>query len=371
MIKTGIRLFAWAHRWVGFVIGLLFLIILVSGIYTGAARLVDRYATDYGEPYVRQDLSQKADAVSHMTQAYPNATAFIMPHKGQPYYQATSRRRAAHLALGDLSELSNEIVSSGAVQSYMLSLHRNFARGRADRWIVAWVSLIAVGVAIAGLVASVPYWRRLRKKDLVPKKIDRPYLYRSHFTLGLIALPLIIVMGLTGAAVTYRDQANTLLGAERRHMTQTVDPVSFDADPSWLGVLKYAQETFDGAKLVRITKPRGGGGDQIIGQAYELRFRVPGDWHPSGASYVLIDDATWGIVAINRFANKSLGQKLSEMMRSIHDGRSMPNWYVVILLVLNLLIAVLVLMGLFSFFQRAQSVPRLPLLKSKSDRRVT
>lgn len=361
MKKRIFKSLSFMHRWLGFSLSVLFLITLVSGLYTGTVRLLDRYQPDFGQVLPVLTLEETADTLGQLAQRFPNATSLTPPTASQPYYIASSRQMTLYLSAPDLSVLHRAQRQSSPLRSYMLMLHRNFARGQDARWMVAWTSLGAVALTVVGVIAWWPLRRSFRRKDLMPRSLKRSVVFRSHMSIGIIVSAVILGMGLSGAAMTYTTQARAVLSATAPAATITYRSPEYPFEPGWANAVAFGSALFEGAPLMQISKPRRAPVGSF-GQVYELRYAAPGDWAATGNSYVLVDSVTWGVLGVNRFAEKPFGQKLSEMMRALHEGRNMSNGYLIGLLLANLAIVMMVLMGLFSFMQKSYraSVRRAP-----------
>lgn len=352
------RVLAVIHGWAGFPLAVLFLVVCGSGLYLAVDDLVERYDR-HGQTYRPLTLAEQVAGLEAMMQRYPAASTYSVPTPARPFFRASARGDAWLLSAETLEEIHRVERDPTALRRTMLGLHRNLLRGRVGREIVAWVTLIGLGLSVIGLVAWWPTRRTWRWRDTLPNSLMRSRLFRLHYTWGVILLLPLALLALTGAGITYRSEARDLLGAAQRHVTHPLDAPYYVAT-DWPERIREAQALMPDAEFAGISRPRRrGGGGGALARALRVRFVAPGDWHGSGASVVLLDEGNSAILGYSRFGDKAFGQQLAEMIRSLHDGLNMPNGYVLFLAVANGLVLLMTGAGLFSFFQKTYRV-RLP-----------
>ncbi len=347
------------HRWVGFALSVLFLIIILSGLALGIESLIRRI-DDHGQVYRPLSLKEQALAIETLWRRYPQASAVTVPTESRPFFRVSTRAGSTFHAIEGLALVHEMRRGSDSLRRFLIGLHRNFLKGRPGRHVVAWVSILSVAIGVIGIVAWWPLRRRFRLRDVIPSSFARPNLFRLHYTAGVLALAFLIVLGLTGVGITYRQQAHMLLGVERNVLTRPFETPYYVAE-SWRERILAAQPYLEGGRFVGISRPRAPRGSRIRlaanrtlapMDAVQIRFFVPGDWHGAGASMVLLDEPRSAIVGVSHFREKAFGQKLGEMMRPLHDGFNMPTGYVVFLIAVAAVLFLVVTSGLFSFFQK-------------------
>ena len=358
MRRYPIRIAALIHRWLGYPLAVLFLIIAVSGEYIAIDNLLSRMDR-HGQSYSALTDARTGRALATLLKRYPDASGYDVPGPDAPFYRVSSRGHDRILSAVTLDIIHETTASDIAIRRWFLGLHRNYLKGGAGRHIVAWISIGAVVIGLIGIVAWYPYRHATRLRAMVPTSLSRPKLFRSHFTLGLIGLPMVLLLGLTGTATAYRSLTRDLLAVER-----TVTPHRFEhphyVPRDWTARIVLAKEYFPNGQLVGLSKPRNAPPGQTI---VEIRFSLKDDWGPIGGSAVILRENDSGFVGIRRFGDLPAGEKIYRMIRPLHDGTAMPINYLWLLVIANGLLIVMAAAGLFSFFQKSYRSPRPLFLK--------
>ena len=356
------RLVTLLHRWVGLPLGVLFLVALVSGLIVGGADLF-RAVDGKGQTYRETSVEEDARALELMAREMPQMFQALLPTPWTPYYQARARGEAKTYRIGDLEPIDHR-ASSGEFYRLALGLHRTFLLGRQRGAIgvsgadaVAWVGLIATLLSLLGIWLWWGFRRSFRWRRTVPLRWTRSEMFRSHMTAGVVTVVIVVLLCVTGAAITYRGVARSALDASQ------LSDVGFREYPyyvasDWETWLTLARQRMDG-DLVVIGFPRSRGGqgpgmDFDYGviepaAAVQFRFVTDSDWLGMAGSRVYIDPRQSALVGAARFGDLPLGQRLYSLIVPLHAGRGVTPTYLAVLLFFTALATVMTFSGVVSF----------------------
>lgn len=340
------------HRWVGFPVGVLFIVTLLTGILTG----LEDYLTlidDYDQKYVQLSNTEIAHSVSVLTSRPPSMRQLVIPKESVPYFKARLRGESYIYAIQDLSLIEHQISNRNGFWSFILRWHRNYNLGRTKNlglsgaeW-VAWVGLLAAFISLLGLYLWWPHKRTFKVKRLIPSDKKISSYYFSHLSSGVVTLIFILLFSLTGAAITYRSIAKQILLPNSK--SNTIEIKNYLA-PNWLSAITAAKLRFPDAELTSISPPSTR--TSLPGEVYTFNFVTSGDWLGYPGSKVLIDPVNgyfWGAKA---FIDKALGEKLYQMIKPLHTGLSLSPTYLFCMLILMTLSLIMTLSGVVSFVRK-------------------
>jgi len=201
------------HRWLGFPVGILFIITFGTGLITAIDELSVRFNhAQKSRGYSLQQISidDNAAALSKITSGKKGLSRIIMPTAETPYYQLASRSERWTYNLKQLEIAVHKQNQSNAFFKTVLQLHRNFLLGKsgvagiAGNKIVAWVGLISLIISFIGLWIWWPRRRLFNIRDTFPRGKKQKNLYNNHTSSGVICIVAILILALTGAGITYR-----------------------------------------------------------------------------------------------------------------------------------------------------------------------
>lgn len=371
------------HRWLGFPLGLLFLVTFTTGFLTAIDELASRKQYS-GYHYRKTGLDEDALALASITRNHQGIRQIIMPTESTPYYQAVLRGERYTYAIDDLRRPVHEKEEEGGFFKTVLQLHRNYLLGKEGLWGIegkyyaASVALLALLISLVGFWLWWPLRKTFRLRKILPAGGGRKQLYQSHMTGGVVMLAAIALLSLTGASMTYRSIAQWIFGVERERQTLS-EPVK--PDDGWHAWLSAAHAALPDSELtgIRFARPprntagREDGKQDGLSRAdgnrakdslsderqnafpadgaqiLEFRFLAPGDWLGLPNSNVLIDREASALVGVNAFKDLPLGEKLYLMLKPLHTGKGLHGGYILLQLALSFLGIVMVLSGVTGF----------------------
>lgn len=407
------------HRWLGFPIGILFIVTFGTGCITAVDELLQRFEnSQQNSAYAfRQTTNaEDADILSVITRDKKSLRGIDMPTENMPFYRLSSRGEKWTYAIGDPSQVDYVKTNNEGFFRTVLQLHRNYLLGKEGLWgiegkyFAVWVGLISLLLSLLGLWVWWPLRRGFKVKDVVPRGKKRKHFYYSHMTSGVITLVAVVLLSLTGAAITYRSIAQKIFNIDANNDPVLAEAIELeDGWESWLNAA-YAQMPEDsqltsirfprqrnapkktenikentttnrdetriietkgngiernGIERNRISRESIAGGSVERGiieqknndqskidtkpQLLEFRFTTPGDWLGLSRSTVKIDKQNSTLVSVSQFKVLPLNQKLYIMLVPLHTGHNLPVIYTVALLILSLIGTLMVFSGMISF----------------------
>jgi uncharacterized iron-regulated membrane protein len=354
------------HRWTGLPLGVIFLVTLISGLVIGVEEWLHQL-DDFGQEYQPQSIAQQAQAIEQLIAMHGQRGQITLPSPSTPYYQLA--RRDEHITYDmDLNLLDHDVTDRDGIMFWFLRLHANLLLGREGlaglsgaEW-VAWVGLIAMVISLLGLYLWWPLRKTFTVKDIVPHQQKRAHLFRSHMTSGVVVLLVIILLSLTGAALTYRTIARDVLAAERNpHTNLNASPVYLKRD--WELWLMAAQAQMPQGELRTVDFPRSRNGvfqssepgEVNPDTAISVRFVTPDDWFDIAGSRVLIDAHQSALLGAQPFSSLPVGQQLYSLVLPLHTGHGTSSTYLFVLLIFTLISIPMVFSGLWSYIKRLQN----------------
>ena len=347
------------HRWVGLPLGILFLVTLVSGVITGGEEFV-RAIDNKGQDYRPTTLEEDVRAIEKITSEVRRINAIVMPTPQTPFYQARTQTSTKTYRVGDLKLIKEKTASRDGFFETVLRLHRGFLLGREGFFglsgpeIAAWVSLIVLGLGLMGVYL----WWRVRRsfgfRKLIPASGRKHAYFQAHINGGIVTVVMLLILGFTGAAMTYRDVARSTLGAERVS-SSGLEEVPLYVEDNWEAWLRKAEAKMPDAELAMISFPRQRGasdgaesGGVKAQAAIQFRYISEKDWLGVAGSRVYIEPAQSAYLGAVRFDALPFGQKLYTMIVPLHTGRNVSPTYLGVMLVFTALAVVMTFSGVIS-----------------------
>ena len=366
------------HRWVGFPLGILFTLTVLSGIVTGFDDLLDMLK---GYPASQVTLSDREMTlgIDILAQRHSGARQIALPNETQPVFTVIMRGER-YVYASDLTLLHHEVSDRNGFFPFVLRLHRNYLLGRQEtaglsgaEW-VAWVGLISLAISLLGIYLWWPHKRTFKLKRLVPTNNKASSYYFSHLTAGIVTVGFILRFAITGAGITYRAIAQSLLLPEPASQTSPAQPVYVST--GWKHAISTAKSVFPDGELVSVSMSAGRRTPPEYANAAQFRFHTNGDWFGLAGSVVYIDKINGAYLGHQAFADYPAGQQVYELLLPLHTGRGLTPLYLVIMLTAMSLTLVMVVAGITSFVRKKSKLEKqvsraltsaLPFIAKKSN----
>ncbi len=347
------RLLRDLHRWVGALLAVVIAAVALSG-----ALLVAR------DPYYRWRfpaivggvVHADRDALTHVEQTLARELGerrlrvLRLPHAGLPAFQAWFDHDTEALITPDGLGVLDSWQGATKLVPFVFGLHAHLLGGDTGSTVNGLAALLLVALVTSGLVAWWPRRTSFPVLAVRPGNSSRGALLRSHVAVGtLLALP-ILFFAATGATLVFNGPVTGWLGGW------------LDAAPAKrpdARVARLAKSTHTLAALAEVARrsvPDGeltmympGSGDNAVAT---FRLRTPGEWHPNGRTYVLVDPYTAEVVQQIDARQQGLGTRIGYAIYPLHAARGSGEWIALPAVIAGLGLTWVSLGGIFTFLRR-------------------
>jgi uncharacterized iron-regulated membrane protein len=335
------------HRWVGLVLALIVAAVAVSG---GLLLLRGPYERAVYPPLAKPftppttadalTLAREAAVVASIEQRFRDdggVRTIKFPRDGA---------NAFHVYLDDESEAFIDPEHGGLIArwtwrdslpAFLFELHAHLLAEDAGKTVNGIGALFMLFLTLTGIIL---WWPRkssaFRLRRSMPRSASAGELLRSHAASGAIAAIPIIVFAATGAAIVFYTPVNAALSAmfdQRTPMKPDAVVAPRTADGAaraagavgaagvtgaaadmrpWIERLAHVRATFPDGDLVMYSPGRG------KNAAQSFRLRLPGEWHPNGRSYVLLNPYDGRIVQSIDARQQGLGTRIAHAIYPVH-----------------------------------------------------
>lgn len=331
-IKPGLT---WLHRWTGLTLGLLFVLIGLSG-----SLLVFQHEIDEGlNPTFFHSGSVCAapvgvqSAVAALQARWPQSkisSLYLPQHDGAAYRMLFKAKGVAdNEATVDacsgalLGSRDREAIAFDALHlmPLMQRWHLNLFQGKPGRAALGYVGLACALMLAVGLVLAWPrigQWQRALKIRLGQNAYRSNY--DLHRSLGLLASVVLLLMALTGFYNGLPDVARVVVGqftavsGEHRNIARPALGKG-EAGLSW-----------EQAHAIALTYERDG--DELLALnrlpdrgVFQIRLRQAGDWQRTGSVRLFIDIRNGEVVDLIKPLAGTGGDRLLAAMYPLHSGQ--------------------------------------------------
>ncbi|WP_017445615.1 PepSY-associated TM helix domain-containing protein [Gayadomonas joobiniege] len=330
------------HKWLGFFVGILLFIATFTATYLAANDLLTEWLKPSDKLVDELTIDQKAVAINEIFELYPKAKSLTFPTEETPYYEIFDSGSRLQLD-GSYQVVGEPNPVAKSVWRFMFFMHRNFHLGSIGAQINAVASLITVGLTLVGLILLIPVWKNIKLKHFVPKNGKRSSLIRSHQLIGLfVAVPLIIA-ALTGAALTWRKQVQTLMIGEQPTVTEYPNRQKF----IHLGeAIIAAQKIWPEQTVTSVLKR---GGRKGKGSSLTIRFKTEDHAWLHGFDTITINYPKGRVIKSSKFKKLPVNEQVYSLIRSLHDGTRLPKAYTLWLFITMLMTSFALAITTFSF----------------------
>lgn len=321
------------HRWAGATIGLILIVMGLSGI-----ALI--WESEWiGLPEADNPVAASPSSLAQTVEA---ASAH---HQGLTRITFASDELALHQAAyrdgsGAYFNQSGAVVDRwdsiwGRPELWIFDLHHHLFAGETGEIVVGVAGIVGLLFVISGAIL---WWRTRRTFvfRLWPKRMSRSAIIRQHRDLGIVTAPLLFLTMLTGSAMIFEPVSTAIVAPFPDRSSATLKLENRVAQDDWHSVFRIAEQTFPGATIRRL---------QFAEGASTLRLRQPFEWTPNGRTYLRVDQT--GTISIDAPDGTLDKQSVSEKFYPIHAGKvGGLSWNII----LTLTGLSLVILGTFACF---------------------
>lgn len=304
------------HRWTGGLVGLLQVVIGLSG--TALVWEESWLSLPGANDPLRVDASATGAAVEAAIALDPALSRITFADADIGLHQAIyADGSGAYLTqTGDLVDRWDSLW--GRPELWLFDLHHYLFLGKFGKYTTGVLGLLMLAFAITGLIL---WWqtRKTFKFRLWPARMTRPAIVRQHRDLGVVAAPMLILTALTGTFMVFPAMADAVLAPLADPAKASPEPLT-DAgavtpDTDWRRIMVNAQAAFPDALPRRLMLPRRAGAPAV------LRLRQGFEWTPNGRTYVYLDPATAEVLAVDDPAGSDTASAITEKFYPVHAGK--------------------------------------------------
>ena len=320
------------HLWLGLASGIILFLVCLSGtILTFEHEIKDATresmtVTPGSQPVPLPDLvdrvaAQEGGTVTGLTLPAGDDEPYRFSVKSDP----TQRRGSTVLVDPFTGAIQAEGPSSADDFLFvMFRLHRWLLLDTAvGRPIVGVATIIFLLLAVSGIVIWFPKklrWKYIKQGFKIKtsagwKRIN----HDLHNTLGFYACIFIVIMGLTGLCWSfegYREGLSTVIGAKVFDRSGPEFTLGAGAQENTITVaeaIAEAREVFPGPGELSVSLP------DERNAFFAVRHYAAGSWSPVTSDQLYLD-RSGEVLAVTRFAEKGLGERIAGLIKPLHTG---------------------------------------------------
>lgn len=314
-------LLSW-HRWCGLVALVFLLLAALSGsllVYKQA--LVKLVITPNASLPANYSAAQMAPQLERIAQRIDTDVAAYLikaPSSEEPYWTLTrdADRQVQLLALDSLEPYADNLWLL-QVLGFFRSLHTELFAGVIGEALLLGSGVLGLFLAITGVILWWPTKRSFRWRWVLPRRINPLYLMHYHRHLGTLAVPVLLVLLLTGSIMLWQKLTKPILAPPpNTEYPQALDPAA-TTTPAQLFLQAQTYIPDGWPTYIRLGPPEK--------PAASFRYRLPDEWHPNGRTSVKIDLATGTVTVSARSDQVDWQQNLINQNYPLHSGYGM-NW---------------------------------------------
>jgi uncharacterized iron-regulated membrane protein len=317
------RLLSWLHLWLGLTAGIAFAVLGLSGSVLVFHEDLLRWQHPQLEGHALRADGEVLQAI--LAREGPRGLRSIqLPDPSMPTFVGFYEDgRRGYFAPEDGSTLLVRSTDDDLLL-WLQDLHIHLLSGEAGEQVVGVIGWIALGLLLTGVYLWWPK-RGLLGMSLRWFANPPPRRWLSwHRSTGVLLLPLVMMLTLTGVGMVYHEGARGLLTALFGGGPVPAAPVrAAGGPPDWTAVLARAQSGLPGARLTRTAAPAPGAG------VVSFRARMPGEWHVNGRSTVHVDLAGREVLLAHDATAQAAGARITEAIYPLHIGAVgglLPRW---------------------------------------------
>lgn len=326
-VRTWLRQF---HLWCGLSLGLVYALIALSGSVLALQGPLLRALHSELTAHALPTPTQQAAVLERIVRDWSprGLRSADLPTADLPSWQLYfdgSVRRYLDPASGDL------LLTRTPSNDVLLALrdwHTHLLGGPTGETLLGVLGWITVLLLLSGVVLWWPRRGKL-KAHLTPRTQPPARRWLSwHRSLGVLSLPLLFLVTLTGTLMVYHGgakQALQVLFADTPAAAPPA-PIPVRATPiDWAAVLAAAQHALPGAELRRIALPRADDG------RVNVRAHAAGEWHPVGRSVVWLDPYRARVLSAVDATAEGTGARVGNLLYPLHAGGTGLFWWALVL----------------------------------------
>lgn len=204
--------------------------------------------------------------------------------------------------------------------AFLFELHAHLLMGAQGEVMNGYLALVLLFITLSGIVLWYPRRRAaFRLRYAAPRSVASAAMLKSHAATGVLLLPAVALFAATGAGLVFYETAGRL--AARAFDERVVEVPTASVAPAaapradWTAVLASARAALpeSGPRMYY----RGRGDNAVL----TFRKSLPGEWHPNGRSYVLVDPYTAAVIQTIDARQQGAGTRLMHALYPVHAAK--------------------------------------------------
>lgn len=352
-------LLALLHRWTGGIVGLLLVVIALSGtvlLWEGAWISLPGAA----DP-VQRDPSALGATIEAALAIDPTLSRITFASEEIGLHQAVYADGS-----GAYFNQAGEIVDRwssmwGRPELWLFELHHYLFLGETGKIVTGVLGLLLIAFTFTGAIL---WWRTRRtfRFRLWPARMTRSAIVRQHRDLGVVASPLLLIVAMSGSLMVFPALSAALLSPWTEPDQSAPAPPEKAAatgpQTDWRRLMNSAQAAFPDAAPRRLMMP----GEEA--KPVVLRLRQDFEWTPNGRTYVYLDPASLQVLATDDPALRDTASAIAEKFYPVHSGKIGGFFWQLVLTFAGSVLALLGTLATWSFW--ASNSARRPDRVSRS-----
>ncbi|MEH2462335.1 PepSY-associated TM helix domain-containing protein [Nostoc sp.] len=316
------------HRYIGFSVGLLLIVIGLTGSLLVFQKEINHFlvAQQFGQITPQQTLLSPDSIVNTVKAAYASRTDL----KLAALYMPSEPNASCNVELADAQDKGTEVLVNpytGAILGERLwdntlfgiiyQLHYALLAGQTGTIIVGIAALLMCILSITGVLLW-PGWRKLIsgfkiKWNAHPKRVN----FDLHKVVGIVVATFVLLTFFTGFCWNFSDFSTSLIRAVTFSPSKTEpvsQPITGQSALQLTNQLQTAQAALPGAKLQTIyfpSKPE---------STLWMRYKFPQELGDYGNSYVYLDQYSGKVLRVDNGLEPSLGDRVLNSFTPLHYG---------------------------------------------------
>jgi uncharacterized iron-regulated membrane protein len=359
-----------AHRWLGLTVGLVFVLI---GL-TGSLLVFDHAIDEWLNPnlLLTEGSGQRksiADVVAAAEQAFDpsqsQAAAVSRPRVENGVWTVWFASGTANAPTFTAvyvdpysASTTGQRVWGEDLMTWIYRLHFQMLAGRIGSIAVGIIGILVVISILSGVYLWWPLWKNSLRAAFAIRR-GRRFSYDLHKTFGIVSAGVLLVITFTGVYMEFPDAVNAVA---KVFVTVSDTQTAFSSSPDGAKqplspdeALAIAQKSFPDATFDHLHPPDGNAG------AYEVAFRQADEIQQSfGRSQVFLDQYSGEVIAIREPADFTAADAFFAWQFPLHNGEAfglVGRWVV---LFFGLTPAILYTTGVLVWWRKRQSKRRIP-----------
>jgi uncharacterized iron-regulated membrane protein len=308
------------HRWIGLVLALVIFAVAASG---GLLILRDPYFRfvypSVAAPITAEQHAVRPEILTAIESRWRHEGVQLVkfPQPGVNAYLVWLRDGTQAFVDPQTGDVIDHWRWYERLPACLFDLHAHLFAERPGTVVNGVAALFVLFMALTGLVLWWPGRRSaFRLRGAVPRRAAPADVLRSHAAVGTLAIVPILVFVATGAVMAFyqptaRVMSRLLDGRAPMEADARVPPQARAAIP-WSSLLPVLDRTFADGQTIYYY-PGTSDNARLM-----FRKRLPGEWHPNGRSYIVLDPYTAQVVQAIDARAQGAGTRFMNTIYPVH-----------------------------------------------------